>query len=73
MSAAADSERAKAANEWANNYLLAVVLFTSSVFFAGIRMKLGTGNARIALLGLGALVLQGTVIWLATLPVQLTT
>jgi hypothetical protein len=73
VSAAADSEQAKAANERANNYMLAVVLFASSVFFAGISMKLATRNARIALLGLGALMFLGTVVWLATLPVQLTT
>jgi hypothetical protein len=30
-------------------------------------------NTRIALLGLGALMLVGTVVWLAMLPVQLTT
>ena len=70
--AADNSERAKAANERANNYMLAVVLFASSVFFAGISMKLATRNARIALLGLGSILFLGTVIWLATLPVQVT-
>jgi len=71
--AAADSEKAKAANERANNYMLAVVLFASSVFFSGISLKVATRNARLTLLGLGALVFCGTVVWLGTLPVQLTT
>jgi hypothetical protein len=73
VSAAADSDRAKAANERANNYMLAVVLFASSVFFAGMSAKLRTRNARITLLAIGCVLFFGTVAWLATLPVQLTT
>jgi hypothetical protein len=71
--AAADSDRAKDANERANNYMLAVVLFASSVFFAGMSAKLATRSTRIVLLGLGAALFLGTAIWLATLPIQLTT
>jgi hypothetical protein len=70
--AAADSEGAKAANERANNYMLAVVLFASSVFFAGMSAKLRTRNARITLLAIGAVLFVGTIVWLGTLPVQLT-
>lgn len=73
VSAAADSDRAKAANERANNYMLAVVLFASSGFFAGMSAKLRTRNARITLLAIGCVLFVGTVVWLATLPVQLTT
>jgi len=73
VSAAADSDRAKAANERSNNYMLAVVLFASSVFFAGMSAKLRTRNARITLLAIGCVLFFGTVAWLATLPVQLTT
>jgi hypothetical protein len=73
LAAAADSETAKAANERANNYMLAVVLFASSVFFAGMSAKLRTRNARITLLAIGGVLFLGTVVWLATLPVQLTT
>jgi hypothetical protein len=72
-SAALDSDRAKDANERADNYMLAVVLFASSIFFAGMSAKLRTRNARIALLALGCVVFAGTIVWLATLPVQLTT
>jgi len=73
VEAAVDSETAKAANERANNYMLAVVLFASSVFFAGMSAKLRTRNARITLLAIGCMLFVGTAVWLATLPVQLTT
>lgn len=70
--AAADSEQAKEANEHADNYMLAVVLFASTLFFAGISTKLHTEVARRVVLGIGWLVLLGTAIWLATLPAQVT-
>ena len=73
LKAGADSERAKEANERANNYMLAVVLFASSVFFAGMSAKLRTRNARMVLLGIGCVLFLATVVWLATLPVELTT
>ena len=71
--AAADSEHAKDANQRADNYMLAVVLFASSLFFAGISMKLESLRARVAILGLGCVLFVGTLIWVATFPVQLTT
>ncbi len=71
--AAARSELAKDANERADNYMLAVVLFASSLFFAGISMKLQTVRARTAILGLGCVLFVGTVIWVATFPIHLTT
>jgi len=71
--AAADSEQSKEANQRADNYMLAVVLFASALFFAGISSKLETLGARTAILGLGCFLFVATVIWLATLPVQLTT
>jgi len=71
--AAADSQHAKAANERADNYMLAVVLFASALFFAGISTKLETLRARTAILGLGCVLFLGTLIWIATFPVQLTT
>jgi len=70
--AAERSEHARAANERADNYMLAAVLFASSLFFAGISIKLRSLRARTVILGLGCAVFLGTVIWLATLPVQLT-
>lgn len=71
--AAAGSERAKAANENADNYMLAVVLFASSLFFAGISVKLHSVQARAALLGLGCVLFLGTLVWALTLPVHLAT
>jgi hypothetical protein len=70
--AAADSEGSKAANQRADNYMLAVVLFASALFFAGISTKLQTSRARTAILGLGCVLFLGTLIWVATFPVQLT-
>jgi hypothetical protein len=70
--ATAASQRAKDANKHADNYMLAVVLFASSLFFAGLSTKLGTRNARITLLALGWMVFLGAVIWIATLPTQVT-
>jgi hypothetical protein len=70
--AAAASERAKEENQRADNYMLAVVLFASSLFFAGLRSKLGTVRARTWVLGLGFIIFLGTLIWSVTLPVQLT-
>jgi hypothetical protein len=71
--AAAASQHAKEANERADNYMLAVVLFATSLFFAGISAKLGALRTRSVLLGLGWVLFLATLIWLATLPVKLTT
>ena len=50
--------------------MLAVVLFASSLFFAGLSVKLqGTLEQRV-LLGLGSVVFVATLIWLSTLPVK---
>ena len=73
LRATAGSNRAKDSNERADNYMLAVVLFASALFFAGISTRLRTAGARAAILGLGCLLFVGTAIWLATLPTLLTT
>jgi hypothetical protein len=70
--AAAASERAKDANQRADNYMLAVVLFASSLFFAGISTKLRTTEARVAVLGIGCVLFLATAVWLATLPTHVT-
>jgi hypothetical protein len=70
--AASDSDGAKEANQSADNYMLAVVLFASALFFAGINTKLQTARARAAILGLGWILFLGTVIWVATFPTRLT-
>jgi hypothetical protein len=71
LDAAAAGAKANAANQRAENYMLAVVLFASSLFFAGISTKLQGRGTKTALLGLGWVLFLGTVIWLATLPAQI--
>jgi hypothetical protein len=66
--AASGSDDAKDANQTADNYMLAVVLFASALFFAGISTKLQAPRTRAAILALGS----GTVIWVATFPSRLT-
>jgi hypothetical protein len=54
----------------ADNYVLAVVLFAIALFFAGISTRLHSIGARTAILGLGYALFLGTVVWLATFPVD---
>jgi hypothetical protein len=54
----------------ATNYVLAVVLFAVALFFAGMSTKLRTRRLQAVLLALGSTVFLGTVIWLATLPIN---
>ncbi len=54
----------------ASNYVLAVVLFAVSLFFAGMSTKLADPRLRRVMLGLGWVVFAGTVIWVATSPVS---
>ncbi len=55
----------------ADNYTLAVVLFASSLFFAGISTRMRSPGQRVALLAIGYMLLLGTVAWLATFPVTI--
>ena len=73
LAAAADSNRAKDANQRANDYMAAVVLLATSLFFAGLSTKLEGETAQRVILGLGWVVFLGALIWMATLPVELTT
>jgi len=68
--AAAASDEAREDIQRADNYVLAVVLFASALFFAGISTKLGTLPARASILALGYLVFVTTVVWIATFPVS---
>ena len=56
--------------EHANNYVLAVVLFSAALFFGGISTRLQSPRPRAVLLGLGCAVLVGTLAWVATFPGQ---
>lgn len=57
----------------ADNYALAGVLFAVSLFFAGISTRLHAPTPRMVVLGLGYVLFLGSVIWLATLPVSVST
>jgi hypothetical protein len=52
------------------NYVLAVVLFAATLFFAGMSAKLPSPRLRLALLIMGLVVFTGTLIWIATSPVN---
>jgi hypothetical protein len=54
----------------ASNYILGVVLFSVSLFFAGMSTKLGNARLRTLTLAVGCVVFLGTLIWIATSPVS---
>lgn len=62
---------AQQSNQRSDNYVLAVVLFAASLFFAGISTKLSAPSQRVALLAFGYVLFFGTAIWLATFPVSI--
>jgi hypothetical protein len=64
------ADDAGTANQHGDNYMLAVVLFSLSLFFAGISTKLRALRQREVLLALGWLIFLGTVIWVATFPIS---
>jgi len=66
--AAARSASAGHANDNADGYLLAVVLFASALFFAGIATKLKSLRQKEILVGLGWVMFVSTAIWVATSP-----
>jgi len=66
--AASNASAAAVANQRANDYVGAVVLFASALFFAGISTKLQSRGPQLAILGMGCLLFAGTTIWLATQP-----
>ena len=67
--ATAASEDVKKYIQRADNYTLAVVLFATSLFFAGISTRLRDQSTRIAVLGMGYVLFAGAAIWIATFPV----
>jgi hypothetical protein len=68
--AAARSAASEQANRRSNDYVLAVVLLASALFFAGLSTKLRWRRHQEALLVLGWLLFLGTVVWLALSPVR---
>jgi len=57
------------ANQRADDYLLALVLFASSLFFAGISTKLKSLRQQEVLLTIGWLIFLASTVWIATIPV----
>lgn len=54
----------------ASNYVLGVVLFAVSLFFAGMSTKLAAPRLRQVTVALGCAILVGAAIWIATFPVS---
>ena len=69
--AEAATATAKVDNQRSDNYVLAVVLFASALFFAGISTKLDAVRLRISIVALGYALFFGTLIWVATFPVSI--
>ena len=55
----------------ASDYVLAVVLFAVSLFFAGMSTKLNQEGLRKIAIAVGCVVFLGTAIWIATFPVSI--
>ena len=53
------------------NYVLGVVLFAVSLFFAGVSTRVSAASARTALVILGWIVFAGAAVWVATSPVSI--
>jgi hypothetical protein len=68
--AAASSATVQRNVQRASNYVLAVVLFAVSLFFAGLSTKLRDPRLRTVTVALGCAVFLGTAIWVATSPVS---
>jgi hypothetical protein len=73
LSRAADAATAtaKVDNQRSDNYVLAVVLFASALFFAGISTKLDAIRLRFTIVAMGYALFFGALIWLATFPVSI--
>jgi hypothetical protein len=69
--AEASAELARTYIQRATNYVLGVVLFATSLFFAGISTKLSSTRLRGVILGVGCTVFVFAASWIATFPISL--
>ncbi len=69
--AAASAEVVQRNLQRSANYVLAVVLFAVTLFFAGVSTKLDSRRMQVVLLTAGWAVFLGTVLWLLTFPVSI--
>jgi hypothetical protein len=68
--AEASAELARTYIQRATNYVLGVVLFATSLFFAGISTKLSSTRLRGVILGVGCVVFVFAASWIATFPIS---
>jgi hypothetical protein len=73
LEVAAEAAAAEASRDiqQANDYVLAVVLFSAALFFGGISTRLQRPRPRAVVLGVGCAVLVGTLVWVATSPISI--
>jgi hypothetical protein len=71
--AEASSAVAQADVQKADNYMLCVVLFAASLFFAGISTRLQSPRTRMAIVALGFVVFVGALGWMLTFPTSFAT
>jgi hypothetical protein len=69
--AGAESAAATRNIQRATNYVLCVVLFSAALFFGGISTRILNPRTRAVIVGLGCVVLLGTLAWIATFPISL--
>lgn len=69
--AEAEAARVRVDIQRSTNYVLAVVLFAATLFFAGMSAKLPSPRLRLALLAMGLVTFTGALVWIATSPVSL--
>jgi len=53
-----------------DRYMLAVVLFAISLFFAALSIRLRSRDLRVALVAFGYVLFVGTAVWLGTQPIS---
>jgi hypothetical protein len=70
VAAEAAATEARRDIQYANDYVLAVVLFAAALFFGGISTRLQRPRLRALVLGIGCAVLAGTLAWVVTLPLS---
>jgi hypothetical protein len=69
--AEASAELARKNVQRATNYVLGVVLFATSLFFAGISTRLRSTKLRGVILAVGCVVFITAASWIATFPISL--
>jgi hypothetical protein len=69
-SAEASAQRARTANQRADNYVLIAVLLATVLFFAGISTKFSSRRLQAGGLLVALFILCGSIVWMLTLPVS---